>query len=193
MDPIVIRVDAEITLKLHQVEYSEMLFNLIDGSRFHLRHWLGWVDNTRTVEDAKTYIENSLESYKNTGNFDLGIWYKEQLVGTVGIHDLKKISRNCALGYWLSEEFTGEGIMSRSVKALIDYLFKVWQLHRIEIQCGVKNVKSAAIAERFGFKFEGVAREAEWLYDHYHDLNVYSMLENEWSDQNPESVSLGYP
>jgi ribosomal-protein-serine acetyltransferase len=50
----------------------------------------------------------------------------------------------------------------------------------------VGNAKSRAVPERLGFKQEGILREAEWLYDHYVDLVVYSMLKSQWV--NPKRV-----
>ena len=42
------------------------------------------------------------------------------------------------------------------------------------------NHKSRAIPERFGFKKEGMIRQAEWLYDHYVDHIIYGLLAREW-------------
>ena len=52
-----------------------------------------------------------------------------------------------SVGYWLSEEFQGKGIVLRSVEKLVDYCFTELLLNRIEIKCGTKNYKSQAIAE----------------------------------------------
>ena len=49
------------------------------------------------------------------------------------------------------------------------------------IHCAVGNRRSRAIPERLGFTQEGIARDAEWLYDHYVDLVTYSLLAPEWS------------
>ena len=34
--------------------------------------------------------------------------------------------------------------------------------------------------ERLGFTYEGTLRDKEWLYDHFVDSAVYSMLDDEW-------------
>ena len=53
-------------------------------------------------------------------------------------------------------------------------------MHRIEIRCGVGNTRSADVARRLDFIEEGTLSEAEWLYDHWTDLRVFRMLEQDW-------------
>ncbi|MFP3338955.1 GNAT family protein, partial [Micrococcus sp. SIMBA_131] len=85
-----------------------------------------------------------------------------------------------SIGYWLAENFQGNGIMTAAVKGIIDQAFHEYGLNRVEIQCGIENKKSRAIPERIGFKQEGVVRDAEYLYGHFHDTILYSRLSREW-------------
>src|SRR5690625_199905 len=85
------------------------------------------------------------------------------------------------IGYWLDIEHQGKGIMTRAVRALTDYAFEEFDLNRVDIRAAVGNVKSRAIPERLGYKKEGVLRQSEWLYDHFVDHAVYSMLKSEWN------------
>ena len=110
----------------------------------------------------------------------MGIWYEGQWVGSIGFHIWDKIDRKASIGYWLSEDFQGKGIITDSVRALIKYGFEQMNLNRIEVRCAVENTKSRAIPERLGFKNEGTCRQSEWLYDHLVDLVVYSLLAEEW-------------
>jgi ribosomal-protein-serine acetyltransferase len=64
--------------------------------------------------------------------------------------------------------------------AVIDHLFKVLNLNRVQINCNVENIRSRAIPERLGFKQEGVLREVEWLHDRFGDWAVYAMLRRDW-------------
>ena len=71
--------------------------------------------------------------------------------------------------------------MIRAVKGLLNYIFYNLNLNRVEIRCAVFNRKSRAIPQKLGFELEGVIRDGEFLYDHYHDLVVYGMLARHWS------------
>lgn len=66
--------------------------------------------------------------------------------------------------------------MTASCRALINRAFGELDLHRVMILCATENRRSRAIPERLGFTLEGVAREAEWLYDHFVDLAIYGLL-----------------
>ncbi|MBA2871009.1 RimJ/RimL family protein N-acetyltransferase [Anoxybacillus calidus] len=88
-------------------------------------------------------------------------------------------ARQASVNY-ITEEAQGKGIVTKSVKAILDYVFRELGLNRVEIRCGVHNKKSRAIPERLGFVQEGIIRDGEWLYDHFHDLVVYSMLAKDW-------------
>lgn len=181
MESIFLRASSEIELRLWRAEDAQALYDLIDKNRKHLKAWMPWVDATKEVSDLeKNYLNPTLENYSRENFFEFAIWYQGQLAGVIGIHGVDKNNKNTSIGYWLSEDFTGKGIMTQAVSTLLDYLFKKLNLHRVVIRCAVGNDKSCAIPQRLGFKHEGVMREAEWMYDHYKDLNIYSILESEW-------------
>jgi ribosomal-protein-serine acetyltransferase len=90
------------------------------------------------------------------------------------------LSKKVTIGYWLGKDFQKNGVMSRSVKYLINYAFDKLKMHRIDIAAATENMKSRKIPEKFGFTQEGVSRESEWLNDHYVDNVWYGLLENEW-------------
>ena len=122
-----------------------------------------------------------LKKFAEGDGFESGIRYKGKLVD--GRYSSSELGKKAAsLGYYLAEDAGGKGIMTRSVKAVLHYAFENLKLNKMEIRCGVENVKSRAIPERLGFKLDGVLRDEEWLYDHFHDVAVYSLLASEWKE-----------
>lgn len=176
-------VDEEITLKLLVLTDSQALFQLTDQSRESLREWLGWVDNTKTVDDSRSFIEHTLQVYDDKKGLHAGIMYQHELAGIIGFNSFDWTNKIGKIGYWLATDFQGKGIMSRAVRSLIDYAFSELSLNRVEIRATYENKKSRAIPERLGFMEEGLIRQAEWLYDHYVDHVVYGMLASEWEAQ----------
>ncbi|UJL46364.1 GNAT family N-acetyltransferase [Virgibacillus sp. NKC19-16] len=175
-----VEVDEELYLRLFEIGDAEDLFRMIDDSRDYLREWLSWVDNTKTVDDSRGFIEHTLRTYEAESEFTAGIFYQGKLVGTAGFNSFDWTNKVGYIGYWLAEGYQGKGIMSSVCRALISFAFYELQLNKVAIRAACENKKSRAIPERLGFAKEGEIRQAEWLYDHYVDYVVYGMLAHEW-------------
>ncbi|GKV68332.1 ribosomal-protein-serine acetyltransferase [Sporosarcina sp. NCCP-2716] len=171
-----LKVSETVSLKLLDLEDAEALFSVVNESRVHLREWLPWVDGALSPEGYRPVIGTWLKQFADHNGFQAGILVNGELAGMIGFHPINWMNRSTSVGYWLGDRFQGGGVMTASVSALLDYAFTSYKLHRVEIRCGVDNLKSRAIPERLGFQLEGIQRDAEFLYDHFHDLAVYSKL-----------------
>ena len=180
---IVVRIDNDLVLRQLTESDALPLFNVIDRNREYLRQWLPWLDTSRNADDTLYFIRTTLEQYANNDGFAAGIWFQDSVVGTIGFHKVDWLNRSVEIGYWLSADCQGKGIVTRASKAFIDHAFNEWHLHRVQIRCAVGNARSCKIPERLGFKKEGMQRHAEFLYDHYADLIIYGMLDEEWKEQ----------
>jgi ribosomal-protein-serine acetyltransferase len=178
-----IRISERHRLRLPSPSDAEELFRLTDANRHHLRQWLPWVDNATCPNDRRPFIESGLRQFANRQGFHAVICYDEQIVGVIGFHSIDWLNRSTSIGYWLSESHQGQGLMTASCRAIIDYAFETWGLNRIAIRCATGNHRSQAVVERLGFTREGVQREAEWLYDHFLDLVNYALLRSEWKKE----------
>lgn len=177
------KVDEEILIELMQQHHKEELYALIDNNRHHLRKWLLWVDKRKSAEDLEPIIPIWIKNYADNNGFDAGIRYNGELVGMIGLHYIDWKNKTTSIGYFLSEDAQGKGIITRSISSLMDYLFHVMNLNRVQIQCAVNNFKSRAIPEKLGFFNEGITRDGQWLYDQYEDLVTYSYLADDWQNK----------
>ncbi|MBT2606529.1 GNAT family N-acetyltransferase [Bacillus sp. ISL-53] len=175
------KIDEELSLKLLELKDAERVFEITNQSREYLREWLAWLNNTTKLEDTKGFINMSLKSFAENKSVNTVIMYKGQIVGVAGYNQINWSNKTAYIGYWLGEEYQGNGIMTRVAKALTDYAFNELKLDKVEIRVAVENNKSRGIPERLDFVNEGCIRQAEWLYDHYVDHIVYGMLAEDWN------------
>lgn len=185
------RINDDIILRMFNVDDAEALFQLTLASKSYLREWLGWLDYIESVEDSKQNIEGRIKGLIETGGRpkSFAIMYKGVLAGTIGFNEIDRGIQCGTIGYWLGQDFQGKGIMSQSFEKVIEYGFRDLKLNKIEIRVATGNVKSRALPERFGFKEEGVIRDAEWLYDRYVDHVVYGLLRHEFLQINNQLMT----
>jgi ribosomal-protein-serine acetyltransferase len=175
---------------LLEEKHAEELFALIDHNRDHLRRWLPWVDATLSAADSAAFIRRSLEQQSRLEAVVDGVFLEGRLAGVVSLVKIDLANRSAMIGYWLGEEHQGKGVMTEACRAMIDYAFGDMGLNRLEIKAAPDNRKSQAVAVRLGFSREGVERQAAWLYDHFEDMVIYSLLRQEWSGEStPAAVA----
>ena len=180
MKHIILTVNPEIQLKRFSVENAPELFAMSDKNRKYLSPWLPWAPMVKQVADSEKFINTSLEEMEEKKGLELGIWYQNKLVGCIGLHALSSSNRRASIGYWLDADFQGKGIMTQSVKALVNYCFTELDLNRLAIEAATENQPSYSIAERLGFAKEGVARQFAFINNRFLDYKLYSMLKSEW-------------
>lgn len=179
-----IEVAEHIALKELELSDRDTLFALVDRNRSYLRAWLPWLDYNRSPSDTETFLQSIIDQRERGEGLQYGVLYKKNLCGVCGFHKFDKLEAVGTLGYWLSEDCGGRGIMTQAVEQLVAIGFRDLGLKKIEIRCAVDNQKSRAIPERLGFCEEWIRPDAEYLYDHYVDHAIYSMLAEE-SDRLP--------
>ena len=180
LSPIII-VDDELSIIVPTSEDAVELFSLVDDNRQYLREWLPWLDNNLSVKDELDFIEIS---QKNRIQGSSGVWLireNNDLVGTISINWIDWDNKSCGLGYWISKEKVGKGIVNRCCISLINNLISNNQIHRFVIEAAVENFASRKVAEKLGMRLEGIIKDRELLYDTYVDAALYAITAPEWN------------
>lgn len=175
-----IKVNDEIELRSYEEKDAEKLFANVKANFEHLRPFLHWVTPDYSLESARDFIIQNQTAAAKGEREGLGVFYREELIGSVGFVKFDWNSKGCEIGYFIAENFEGKGIVTKSCKALIDYAFETLQMNRVEIRCATENVRSRAIPERLGFRLEGILRQSLWRHTRLYDVAVYGILAAEW-------------
>ncbi len=161
--------------------YAQGLFDLTEANRGYLRVWLPWLDEINSISDTEKFIESTMKESSSGGAPNFAVLYNGTICGVAGFHEINKQHKIGSIGYWLAENYNGQGIITMAVKKLLDVGFGEFNLNKVEIRCAEGNSKSRAIPERPGFTYEATLRQCEWLYSKYVNHAIYSMLASEYN------------
>lgn len=130
--------------------------------------------NPYTEEDARRFIDKAcLDDPISI----FAIEWKGQHVGNIGLHPLDDIySKTAELGYFVGEEFWGNGIATQAVNLIVEYGFNTMELNRIEAGIFEHNTASMHVLEKNGFQKEGVARKVAVKNDVVIDEHRYALV-----------------
>jgi RimJ/RimL family protein N-acetyltransferase len=97
-------------------------------------------------------------------------------VGDCGLKVLEQDKRLAQIGYTIARPFWNRGYATEAVRALADYAFPAFGLHRITASADPRNPASCRVLEKAGFVKEAEFRQSEWFKGAWADDVVYARL-----------------
>lgn len=111
-----------------------------------------------TQADADWWVKFASETAPTT---NLAIEVDGEAVGSIGLERHTDIERCLAeVGYWLSEQHWGKGIMTAALRTFTTYAFGRFGLTRLYAVPFARNEGSVRILEKAGYQREGLMRRS---------------------------------
>jgi [ribosomal protein S5]-alanine N-acetyltransferase len=99
-----------------------------------------------------------------------------KLIGIIGHYRIQPENHRCEIGYMISPEFNGQGIVTEAIKVVLEYGFDDLQMHSIEAVIDPDNIASERVLQKNGFVKEAHILENELWDGKYWDTVIYSIL-----------------
>ncbi|KYF51785.1 GNAT family N-acetyltransferase [Sorangium sp. So ce854] len=154
------------------------LWLAVSGSRATLQRWLPWVQFHTDPAASVRFAEACAADWDHGRALRFVIRERAHrtLAGVVGLEACVHLHRSCELGYWLRREATGRGLMTEAARAALGFAFNHMGAHRVRVAAATDNHASLSVIGRLGFRFEGIARQAEWCDGRWLDHSVFALL-----------------
>lgn len=105
----------------------------------------------------------------------------QRAIGTFSLMRIDPANRVIEVGAVIySSQLQRSRIATEAQYLLACYVFEELKYRRYEWKCDSLNERSRRAAERLGFTFEGIFRQAQVYHHRNRDTAWYSMLDSEW-------------
>jgi ribosomal-protein-alanine N-acetyltransferase len=111
--------------------------------------------NNRTVS-AGDVLERATAGWRDADAANFAIVDRDRCVGSIWLNIGS--GGRASVGYWLLPDARGKGLVTRSIALVARWAFGELGMQRISLLADPRNEASVRVAERAGFKREGVLR-----------------------------------
>jgi RimJ/RimL family protein N-acetyltransferase len=116
-----------------------------------IQRWLPLIPRPYTLEHARAYVSAP------DGPYSFAVEVDGRVVGSISLR-VDAHNATGTLGYWCAPEARGRGVTARALRLLCEYGLGELGLGRLELVADVDNAASLRVAEKVGFRREGILR-----------------------------------
>jgi RimJ/RimL family protein N-acetyltransferase len=188
------RLETErVIIRCYEPQDAAAMSEAILRNHEHLIPWLPWaVKDQHTVAFCLDVIRKARGQYDLGIDFMMGIFDARdgRYIGGTGLHP--RVGKGAyEIGYWMDQQFTGQGFATHVAAALTKAAFEYAGVHRMNIHMQVDNIPSERIPVRLGYKLDGRLREMVPIADgHFGDIFSFSLLREEFDASEFKGMEL---
>jgi RimJ/RimL family protein N-acetyltransferase/nitrite reductase/ring-hydroxylating ferredoxin subunit len=149
-----------------------------------IQRWIPMIPVPYAEADARRFILMTLQAWHDGTGYEFAIAdaATDRYIGSIGIH-LGPNPRRHAIGYLVAPEARSRGVAVRALRLVTRWGFEQLGIERLALWTLPGNARSQVVAERAGFRFEGLARNWESdREDRPIDAIMYSMTPEDLAD-----------
>lgn len=126
-----------------------------------------------TKENAITFINHAMAA-DPVCIFAIDV--NGKAVGGIGIHQQQDVLRkNAELGYWLGEQYWGNGVITRGIQQIVTYAFKTFDIVRIYARPYGNNIASQKVLLKAGFLLEATISQSIFKNGEFLDELIFAI------------------
>lgn len=168
----------EFKLRTWKIEDAKSLAKAADNPNI-AKYLRNVFPNPYQLEDAVWFINDCIANAQEK-QLNYAIEVDGQAVGSIGVFVKDDVyGKSAELGYWLSEGYWRNGIMSRAVRSVCKEAFEKFDIVRIFAEPFADNAGSRRVLEKAGFTYEGTMRNGIYKNGKICSYCVYSILREE--------------
>jgi RimJ/RimL family protein N-acetyltransferase len=172
-----------ILRRLEDVD-APAVFATTETARAHLTPWMHWPQQHRTLDETRIAIRDDRLRWLLRERFSMGIFAlaDASMLGNIVLNVEVAEVPSFNLSYWVRPEAEGNGYVSEATQLIVTCAFDLLGARRVGLYCDPRNTRSARVAERLGFVFEGRVRNDSVTPDgSVRDTLVYSMIPEDYA------------
>jgi len=130
------------------------------------------------TEKALAHIQMIEDKIENNIGINWAITLKgnPKLLGIIGHYRIQPENHRSEIGYMLLPQYSGQGITTEAIKAVLKYGFEVLNMHSIEAIIDPQNFASERVLQKNGFVKEAHILKNELWEGKFIDTAIYSLL-----------------
>ncbi|RTZ18147.1 N-acetyltransferase [Vibrio aquaticus] len=169
------RIDDELSIALVQESFAADYADIVYDQINYLSQWLAWPKICNREQDFRLFLQRVLHEYAEGKSMTCAIVYKGNIVGNCSFNTINHDTKCAEVGYWLSQDHQGKGIITRVVQHLINIAFNDFDMKKVQLSAAVDNLPSRRVAERVGMTLEGILTHQEKIEDRILDHAIYGI------------------
>lgn len=152
------------------------------------RNWANDTEVTRyltwppheSIEVTQRLLQSWVDRYQTDDYYQWMIVLREtnEPIGSIMASTMGR-AQSAHIGYCIGKHWWHQGIMSETLKAVMDFLFNEVGYHRVESLHDPNNPYSGAVMRKCGMKYEGRLRQADRNNQGVCDACYYGILASE--------------